>query len=232
MRDEGYEQSSDARLLQMERLLDTALERRPGAKSLLDIGAGTGLMVSAAVGRGLEAAGVEPSLAAVEFGRARAGGDRLLAGTLPHPALAHRRFDLIFLVNVIEHVCSPIELLRESRKALNPGGLIVVVTPDLKSIAARLLGKRWWHFRVAHVGYFSADTFGIATRRAGLEVEGVERAKWFFPVGYLASRLEQYLPVHRLNMVASSSALLRGSYNRIVALNLFDSWVFFVSAQS
>jgi SAM-dependent methyltransferase len=226
--DERYEQSSDARVLQMERLLESALRLRPNAKSLLDIGAGTGLLVTTALGRGLDAVGVEPSLAAVEFGCARTGSHCMLAGTFPHPELAHRRYDLIFLVDVIEHVCAPIQLLEESRKALNPDGMIVVVTPDIKSIAARLLGNRWWHFRIAHVGYFSADTFGLAARRAALEVERAERANWFFAVGYLAARLEQYFPVHRLNALARSSPLLQRLYRRVVPLNLFDSWVFFL----
>ena len=41
--------------------LDVAAQYRPHARTLLDIGAGTGLMVSEARARGLDAHGVEPS---------------------------------------------------------------------------------------------------------------------------------------------------------------------------
>src|SRR5437870_2146394 len=43
LEDPAYEQSQDSRALQMAWLLDRALRRRPGARTMLDIGAGLGL---------------------------------------------------------------------------------------------------------------------------------------------------------------------------------------------
>jgi SAM-dependent methyltransferase len=232
MRDDDYARGGHARLVQMRRLLGRALRKRPGATSLLDVGAGTGLLVAAALERGIDAVGVEPSQHAVELGRARVGDRRLLEGTLPHAALAGRRFDLVFLVDVIEHACRPVELLREAQRVLAQGGLVVVATPDVMSVPARLLGDRWWHYRLAHVGYFDAQTFATAARRAGLAIEGAERAIWYFEIGYLAARVEQYLPVHRLNQGARSLAAARRLGHVIVPVPATDSWVFHLAASS
>jgi hypothetical protein len=84
-------------------------------------------------------------------------------------------------------------LLRAARAALAPEGILAVVTPDVRSVAARLLGWRWWHFRVAHVGYFDRATLALAARRAGLAPLAVHRPGWFFPGDYLWDRAWRFL---------------------------------------
>jgi hypothetical protein len=88
-----------------------------------------------------------------------------------------------------------------------------------------VLGHRWWHFRLAHVGYFSRDTLRSAGQHAGLAAERSFRTRWFFPVSYLAERLEHYLPIAWWNRLAQRSRALRWLYGRVVPLNLLDSWV-------
>jgi len=225
--DPEYEKSQDTRTLQMRWLISEARKIRPDAVSALDIGAGSGLLVAEALRQGLEATGVEPSRALVEVARSQ-NAVQILAGTFPHPQLAQRRFDLIFLVDVIEHVSNPLELLRDCTAALNPGGVVVVVTPDVFSITARVMGKRWWHFRLAHVGYFSRRSLATVTWAAGLTVLKRFRAKWFFRVYYVAERLSQYLPVTRLNRMADHFGPLHWLYNRVLPVNLHDSTVLFL----
>ena len=61
-------------------------------------------------------------------------------------------------------------LLEHARQLLAPGGALLVVTPDFGSVARLLLRKRWWHFRLAHVGYFDARSLNQACTRARLRV--------------------------------------------------------------
>jgi SAM-dependent methyltransferase len=220
LEDQGYEESQDSRALQMEWLLDQASAARPGMRSMLDVGAATGLLVELGTRRGFQATGVEPSRSLVEVARASHGVE-LLKGTIPHPSLEGRTFDVVFLVDVIEHVSEPVTLLRDAARYLAPGGILMVVTPDVASVARKLLRERWWHFRLAHVGYFDDRSFGVACERAGLTVSRRLRAKWFFRVSYLLERVARYLPFTR------GLRLSRGFLaERIVPLNLFDSWVF------
>jgi len=57
MEDQPYQDSSSARSAQMRVLLDMVAAARPQARTLLDIGAGTGLLVEQARARGLAADG-------------------------------------------------------------------------------------------------------------------------------------------------------------------------------
>jgi 2-polyprenyl-3-methyl-5-hydroxy-6-metoxy-1,4-benzoquinol methylase len=231
LEDQDYEADADARVRNFAPILDRLRELRPAARSLLDIGAGTGILCEAARGLGFDAVGVEPSRWAVATAKRRRGLD-LLEGTFPHPALAQRRFDVVSLVDVIEHVADPVALLRATRGALAEGGLVVVVTPDIGSLAARLLGQRWWHCRLAHVGYFSEETMRAALAQAGLRAERVEYYRWCFPVGYLAERLGEYVPTRWAIRLARRWAWSRRALERQIHVNLRDSKVYYAGRDS
>ena len=224
MSDPGYEESQEGRAQQMRWLLSKARKANPSACSVLDVGAGSGLLVAEAKYFGFNAIGVEPSRSLVKLARDLYQVD-LLQGVFPHPLLSNHRFDVIFLVDIIEHVSTPLELLRRCAAALAPQGIIILVTPNVESQVARLLGQRWWHFRLAHVGYFSHSSLLQAVERAGLTVVKHFSAKWFFRVSYLAERLESYLPVSGFNRLCARMAVLRWLYNRVIPLNPHDSIV-------
>lgn len=222
--DEQYADSQDTRALQMRGVLCAGLETHPSARTALDVGTGAGALLAEAARVGLVAVGVEPSVAFVELARSAAPDAEVLQGPFPHPALAGRAFDLVFIVDVIEHVADPVALLAAAAQALAPGGALVVVTPDCASVAARRLRDRWWHLRVAHVGYFHRASLEVAARRAGLVVQAVQRPVWYFRVRHLAHRAESYVPALRsLNTVAARLPPLRWLYARTVPVNLGDS---------
>lgn len=205
LEDPAYVASRPERLLQSRRLL-RAVARLSGRDltglRLLDVGAGSGPLVEEALALGLRAEGLEPS------GWLRDHAARLGLpvhhGVLPHADITGA-FDVVTLIDVIEHTTDPFSLLRQACEALAPGGLLVLVTPDVSSIAARLLGCRWWHYRTAHVGYFNHRTLRRLCARAGLEAGPHARPAWVLPLPYLLERLERYLPfrVPRLTSLAS-----------------------------
>lgn len=219
--DPDYAAGHAYRLQQMEHLLGQVIARAPAIRSVLDVGAGTGLMVEAARRRGLSSEGVEPSHRAVADAQRR--GIALHQGLHPHPALATRTFDLVTAVDVIEHVTDPLGLLRSLAASLSPDGWLVVTTPDVDSIAARLLPRRWWHFRLAHVSFVSPRAMAVAAERVGLRLVARERQRWWFPIDYLARRVVQLVPgrpaLHRL--------VPHWLGRVVVPINLYDSWVYY-----
>jgi 2-polyprenyl-3-methyl-5-hydroxy-6-metoxy-1,4-benzoquinol methylase len=225
--DPAYLESQQARSRQMRWLLEQVLRAKRDARTLLDVGAGAGLLIAEAQRRDLVAAGVEPSRSLVDSAR-RVNGVELVQGFFPHPQLTGRTFDVICLVDVIEHVTDPLQMLRHCAAALSPGGLLVVVTPDVGSLTARLVGNRWWHYRLAHVGYFSKRSMRRAAAEAGLVPVAEVRAKWFFTVEYLAKRLTRYLPMGRLNGLARRHTLLHRLYEQVIPVNLRDSMIVFL----
>jgi SAM-dependent methyltransferase len=222
--DPGYEETQEPRSLQMRWLVKKVRKAKPDAGSLLDIGAGTGLLVREALKENIDAVGIEPSRSLVAFGRDKYEID-LLEGLFPHPDLENRRFDIITLVDIIEHVQDPIQLLKDSRDALNPEGILLLVTPDVKSFMAKIFGRKWWHYRLAHVCYFDWKSIKKAFDVAGFEVRKRFRPFWFFKLSYIAIRLEQYLPVmRRLNRVIKKIPFCNRWGRLRIPLNLYDSW--------
>ncbi|MGB0680642.1 MAG: class I SAM-dependent methyltransferase, partial [Polyangiales bacterium] len=227
LEDDSYTETEEARRLQMGWLLQQLQRRYPAARSLLDIGAANGLLVGEAQALGFSAVGVEPSASLAS--QAQAWGLQVHQGTLESAKLPPGQYDVVSLVDVIEHVKQPVGLLEQAAQRLAPGGVMMVVTPDIASLAAKLLRHRWWHLRIAHVGYFSPSTMEKAASRAGLVVEDRCQAQWIFPIGYLAQRLESYLPMlGPMNRLVAKNPLGRSAFNVQVPLNLFDSFVVFL----
>lgn len=195
LEDPQYEDGRELRLLQAEslvKILLKALGRDSGAGlKLLDVGAGSGILLEAALNYGFESVGIEPSSWLAKIARDR--GLSIHEGVLPHPAL-QGPFDVVMLVDVIEHVADPLRLLQSIRDYLKPGGVALVVTPDVSSFFARVLGFRWWHYRIAHISYFNKKTLRIVSERAGLNVKSYCRPGWYFSYAYLRERLLRYLP--------------------------------------
>ena len=213
MDDASYEATRGHRALQARRLV-RSLGPVAGGRRLLDIGAGSGILVEEALAAGWQAEGVEPSVNLAAFAAER--GLPVQRGVLPHAKISGP-FDVITLVDVIEHVPDPLGLLRIATSVLAPGGRILIVTPDVNSVAARGMGARWWHYRIAHIGYFNRATLARAAVQAGLMPISVTRPSWYLPAGYLLERLFKYLP----RALRPPVPLL---FDRItVPLNLFDS---------
>jgi len=226
--DPEYQEGREGRIRPFRRILRRVRALSPKAGSVLDIGAGIGLLCEAARELGLRATGVEPSQWAVDEAR-RHKGLEILRGVFPHPALAGQTFDVVTLIDVIEHVSNPTELLRNIAGALSPGGLAVITTPDAGSIAARVLGRRWWHYRVAHICFFSRSNMRRALEQAGLRLVRSERYRWVFTLGYLAERAERYLPVGAIRRGMGKTRIGRRLFEISVPVNPRDSWTYYAS---
>lgn len=133
------------------------------------------VVLDAAVGRRLEAAGPRQLTAYEISGSAHAGRGWLRYESLDYPAfdlcapLAPRDpADVVLCEQVIEHVPDPCAAARNLRALARPGGLVVVSTPFLVRVHEEWGMEDYWRFTPR----------GLRTllERAGLEVEEV--AHW------------------------------------------------------
>ena len=178
------------RSLQHRKILELVHSYIPTGR-LLDIGAGGGMLVEQALQLGYDAEGIEPSRWLT--GVARARSLPVYQGAFPSANVVGK-FDVITIVDVLEHVQDPVGLLRAVERSLTRTGLGVVVVPDVGSTVARLLGEKWGHFRTAHIGYFNKKTILAALNKADLAQVLIRRPAWYFPLGYLLARFNRYLP--------------------------------------
>jgi SAM-dependent methyltransferase len=83
-----------------------------------------------------------------------------------------RRFDLVLLMNLIEHVDAPRQVLANVARLLAPGGLVLIKTPNLDSLDARLFrGSYWAGLHVPrHWVLFTRESFERALAGSGLQI--------------------------------------------------------------
>ena len=222
MVDHEYEEGSSYRCLQQRRIIDKLLKfkKNSGCLELLDVGAGTGLLLQEAKRQNIEAIGLEPSKWACEIGTKK--GLKLINGVLPNNEVNSKSYDIITLVDVIEHVEDPVNLLQLCNRQLKPDGILLLNTPDSKSFLALTLRYKWWHYRIAHIGYFSKKTLKLAFDKSGFKILDLKRPTWYFELGYLYARIRKYISFLP-SFENSDSKLLEYLFRIKIPLNLKDS---------
>jgi len=152
----------DASIIRRSRLLATKsqvklIKRYKSNTTLLDIGCGEGFFLFNASKAGYVTKGVELSRDAARYARKEFGMD-VEAKPLEELQLVENHFDVVTLWVVLEHVPYPLPLLKEVHRMLKPGGLLAVSTPNVGSMLAKILGKRWWEIRRVHINQFTTKT--------------------------------------------------------------------------
>lgn len=148
---------------------------------VLDIGCGPGALIAELSARGYEAFGVDRSDRARELGRHL---QSQFAGLNLHAELDERwigTFDLLFSFEVIEHLEDDVGALREWRRYLRPGGIMILSTPAHH--------RRWnaadeW---AGHVRRYERKELMQAIEKAGFKIERVESVG--FPLANIMDRL-------------------------------------------
>jgi 2-polyprenyl-3-methyl-5-hydroxy-6-metoxy-1,4-benzoquinol methylase len=133
-------------------------------RRLLDVGCGEGQILQTATDAGWEATGIDLSEAAVRICRRR-GLDASQTDFFD-PVLDDRRFDVITMSELIEHVPAPARFLRRAEGLLRPAGVLYLTTPNFGSLARRMLGGAWSPIHPEHIGYFERATLRAMVERS------------------------------------------------------------------
>jgi 2-polyprenyl-3-methyl-5-hydroxy-6-metoxy-1,4-benzoquinol methylase len=138
--------------------------------TLLDVGCGDGRFLSLMASRGWRVAGVDFDPQAVAHAREVRRLD-VQVGTAATPLGSGRRFDLVTASHVIEHVPEPADFLRQCRQLINPGGQIVLRTPNAESFGHLRYGSAWRGLEPPrHLQLFTLAALAACARQAGLRV--------------------------------------------------------------
>lgn len=162
--------SGDETRLDLEVVRSVALGS-PGAKRVLDVGCGSGDFL-ASLPASFERFGIEPSSGAGALAAQR--GIRIAAPTLEElPAEA--RFDVITVIDVIEHIPEPAPFLAKALAHLAPGGVVVVSTGSPQVPVWRgVYGAHFWYCSFPeHISFPSRKFYEHTARSNGAEVTGV-----------------------------------------------------------
>jgi SAM-dependent methyltransferase len=106
---------------------DRALAEEVGARSVLDLGCGTGMLTVTLATAGRRVVGVDPSAAMLDVARHRPGGDAVEWIHGDSRAIPAGPYDLAFLTgNVVQHIADPewMRTLADLRASLRTGGTL------------------------------------------------------------------------------------------------------------
>ena len=103
---------------------------------------------------------------------AEKNGHAYFEGTIENFS-TEKRFHLILMLNVIEHVADPLAVLQRAKSLLAPEGMIVIKTPNTDSWDARLYKKTYWGglHCPRHWVIFSAKNFQLLLQSTGLKIK-------------------------------------------------------------
>lgn len=168
------------------------VQRHAGGTNLLDIGCAQGFFLFSASKAGYTAEGVELSQDAAEYAR-REFGLNVEAKRFEETAFGEAHFDVVTLWQVLEHVPHPLMMLKEVRRILKPGGLVVASTPDIGGIPAKVLKKKWWDIKRLHINQFATSTLANVLRNAGFRNTSLVSFRGFVSLSILLAMMLRYL---------------------------------------
>ncbi len=180
---EGRESIYDLR--RFETIIDQIVPELGQDAEILDIGCATGGLLAGLKRRGYHRLlGADPSPACAQA-TTRLYGIECLTASIVELKDISRRFDLIILVGVLEHIRDVADALSIVAGLLKPGGKIYCGQPDIEQFA-QCINAPFQQFSIEHLNFFSAPSLRNLLARAG----GREVKHWQWMVEWRADMLD------------------------------------------
>lgn len=152
------------------RLLNKYLKNKKNL-DVLEIGTGSGFFLDFAKDSFADSrfSGVEYDERLLAETSSRVPCAHLIQGNAENFDLGKSRFDLVVSFQVIEHLYNPGFMLDNVRSHLRPGGLLLITTPNLSGLGAKLMKEKWHGYREDHVSLKGKDEWDLLVASYGFE---------------------------------------------------------------
>lgn len=198
--DDGYaDYPGSEPILRREFRAALAHLQRSGAPSgrLVEVGCAYGYFLDEAAAH-FRVHGFE--VAAEAAAAARGRGHDVVHGPVTETGLSARGpFDAFVLLDVIEHLADPLEVLSRLARHARPGAHLLLSTGDWGAITARVAGRHWRLMTPPqHLWFFTRATIALTLARAGFRVVDVRYPWKQVPLRLMAYQLGRALGVQHL----------------------------------
>jgi len=170
------------------------VKQRRSSGKVLDIGCSYGYLLKKLEENGFDTYGIDVSKESIEEAKKLTNAKLKVISAEARLPFESDFFDVITMFDVIEHIKNYETSLKEAYRILKKKGLLLIITPNSRSILRFLLGKNWsWYKDPTHVNIFSEKRL-----RAMLKVIGFKNLnfKTFFNF-YIAGETTEFLKIFR-----------------------------------
>ena len=142
---------------------------------ILDVGCGWGLALQFFKKKGYDCYGFDPAKEAVEYG-CKKGLTIKHAGLKSLDVFDGKKFDIISLFNVLEHMSDPVEVIKQIKTIIKKDGILVIDVPN-EFNEFQVSGRDthnlndWWIAPPNHLNYFSRDSLVNLLEKFDFEVK-------------------------------------------------------------
>lgn len=214
VQDDKYFESSEIRgFSSYNQIIPLINKYSKSNESLLEIGAGSGSLLNLFRNDFKNVIGIEPNSNFCKFAKKKYD---LKIENIGYELIDKKnKYNVIIALNIIEHVVSVDNFMNTIKDSLHNDGIAIIRTPNIESITAKLLGKRWWHVRPTHLYYFCDSSFKYLSDKYDLEITDRRYSSWNLPLRYILDSIQK--------LILRKSLLKLDNINLLVKINTFDS---------
>lgn len=163
-------------------LYGSLIQKKKKNGRILDFGCGAGLLSSNLITNGFEVTSFDIGETNKKYAKEFSN---ISVQDVLDPAKYQNYFDVVAMVEVIEHLENPVETLAFVKSLLKDDGIIFITTPNYNSLQRLIQGKNWKAIvPQGHLIYFTERTLRTALKKSGLTLLEFKAYEIFFPVSF------------------------------------------------
>ena len=195
------------------------IQKTTKGRSILDYGCGAGDFLLHMKNNGYDVMGMEPNEKANAISKSKVGNDKVVNCELKE---INRKFDIITMWHVLEHIPNLNEIIQELKNHLNANGTLIIAVPNHLSYDAKYYGKYWAAYDVPrHLWHFNENSIRSLFKNFGMKIEKANPMILdSFYVSLLSEKHKEnsfpYLKALYIGLISNLKAKKTGQYSSLI----------------
>lgn len=166
---QAYFNMQDILMKRAELCASNILKYKSNGK-ILDVGCSYGFYLKVFNKYGFSVTGIDISRPAINYLK-KVFKLKGIVGEFNDYLFSKKSFDVITMIDSLEHVSNPRKILLKSKEIMKKEGLIVIQTPNAESFISKLTGKNWfWLLPSQHLYLFSIKSLKMLLEQTGFKI--------------------------------------------------------------
>ncbi len=217
-KDEVFNNENYSNYKKLFNFFDKHVRKYNLSKNILDVGAGYGELVYFANQNQWNSIGIELSKDAYKI--ANKFGVNIKNIPIEDEFFRKKKYSIIVLTEVIEHVDDPNNLILEISKLLEVNGILYITTPNFNSLDRYIMSSEWKVIHKEHINYFTTNTLRrLIKNNKSLELINIKSTNLVLEL-YKIKMIKIFNKSYKKDNLVSSNMVFRKKINNSFILSL------------